>query len=239
MKVWIAFLALLGGCGSLEGEVRNAATGKPVAGALVKMSTIGWGRRNGQLVWDAETIHESRADEQGRFMFDGIDGGGRLQVQSAAGNFDHGSLCPQSPLLVWVGGPNSNLKFRHRLVFADALGADDKDRAFPPALARDFGLSASGSAFGQGNTLRISAKGGLAYVRGTGTVPATPDANYVSAIDIDLSRDCGWLFISDGKSPVAVIEVRSPGGRQSPGGPWIWSMSFAPLPSMRPNNLIR
>jgi len=83
--------ALLGGCGSIAGEVRDAATGKPVAGAVVKVSTTGWGRRDGQLVWDAETVHEARTGRDGHFRFSGIDGGGRLQVQSAVGQFDRSS----------------------------------------------------------------------------------------------------------------------------------------------------
>ena len=236
MRRWaLASLALLGGCGSLEGEVRHAATGKPVAGAVVQISTNGWGRRDGQLVWDAETVHETRSDGRGRFRFAGIGGGGRLQVQSTAGSFDHGSLCPQSPQLVWIGGPNADLKLQHRLVFADALGSDDEDRAYPPALARDFGLSASGSALGEGSTLRISSKYGLSFVRGTGQIPASPKGALKKSIDLDFTRDCGWLFVSDEKSPVAVIEVRPPSGRQNPGGPWVWSMLFAPLPASRPD----
>ena len=54
------------------------------------------------------------------------------------------------------------------------------------------------------------------------------------SVEIDFNRDCGWLFVSDGGSPVAVIEVRPPGGRQDPRGPWVWSMLFTPLPKAGP-----
>ena len=221
--------ALLGGCGSIAGEVRDAATGKPVAGAVVKVSTTGWGRRDGQLVWDAETVHEARTGRDGHFRFSGIDGGGRLQVQSAVGQFDHGSLCPRSQL-VWVGGPNAELQTNRRLVFADALEPDDEDRTAPPALAGTLGLSGH---FADDNSRgRITGKG-VSFVRGTGAIPPAPPLPYAQAVDVDFGADCGWIFVSDGVKPVAVIEARSPSGRQNPGEEWRWSMLFAMLPDAR------
>jgi hypothetical protein len=227
----LGFAALLGSCGSIGGEVRDASTGKPVAGALVKISTIGWGRRDGQLVWDAETIHEARADRHGRFHFSGIDGGGRLQVLSPAGGFDHGALCPREQL-IWVGGPYAALRADRRLIFADTLEDGDRDRVHPPALAKELGVSTSDWTSDGEPVLRLEATGGVKFVAGTGAIPPPPAMPYSPSVEIDFRKDCGWIFVSDGAKPIAVIEARAPSGSQRPGQPWRWSMMFAPLPTV-------
>lgn len=209
--------ALLAGCGSIEGQVRDGGTKQPVVGAIVRVSTIGWGRRNGQLVWDAETVHEARTDRSGRFMFKGIDGGGRLQVQSAAGRFDHGALCPRSPMLVWVGGPNSAVRTDRPLV----IGGEKARTSFGDRRAvstEQLGIKLSGGDPDKaGGTLRLEAAGGVAFIEGTGSVPEWPArSEFQAAAQMESARQCGWFFVY---TPLgrAVIDGRHPGWTQNPG----------------------
>ncbi|HET7709779.1 MAG TPA: hypothetical protein VFK50_09645, partial [Sphingomicrobium sp.] len=188
-----------------------------------------WGRRNGQLVWDKETVSTATSGSDGAFRFD-VDGGFSLRVQARGYPEVRTSFCPRDTLVL-VGGPYPELAADRRLVFADALGGDDADRVKPPALARDLGLTASGPAFGEnGSRLRIDARGGIVFVPGTGAIPAPPPLPYPPAVEIDFNRDCGWLFVGDGAAAVAVVDARPPSGSQDPGGPWVWSMLYIPLP---------
>lgn len=209
--------------------VRDASTGKPVANATLQASNVGWGMRGGQLVWDKATVSAASSGPDGVFRFD-VDGGSNLRVQAPGYPEVRTSFCPRDTLVL-VGGPYPQLVADRRLIFADTLGADDADRVHPPALARELGLTASGPAFGAGGSrLRIEATGGIRLVPGTGSIPSAPPLPYPRFVELDFNRDCGWLFVSDGASAVAVVEARSPSGRQDPGQPWIWSMLYAPLP---------
>ena len=215
----LAFLAaaLLGGCGSIEGQVRDGGTKLPVVGAIVRVSTIGWGRRDGQLVWDAETVHEARTDQNGRFIFKGIDGGGRLQVQSAAGRFDHGVLCPRSPMLVWVGGPNSAVRTDRPLI----IGGEKARASFDDRRAmstEQLGIRLSGGEPDKAlGTLRSESAGGVAFIEGTGSVPEWPARSaFRTSAEMDMGRQCGWFFVY---TPLGrgVIDARHPGWTQNPG----------------------
>ena len=209
--------------------MRDASTGQPIANATLQASNVRWGMRDGQLVWDKEKIATVTTGEDGAFRFD-VDGGMNLRVRAIGYPDVETSFCPRDTIVL-IGGPDPQLKADRRLVFAHALDASDEDRARPPALPRDLGITAAGPAFGQGSTLRVEAQGGVKFVSGTGVIPPAPPLPYPRSVEIDFSRDCGWLFVSDGRSPVAVIEVRSPDGRQDPGGPWVWSMQYTPLPT--------
>ena len=219
----------LAGCARAAGTVRDAATGGPIANATLQTSNYGWGMRDGQLVWDRAKIATATSGRDGTFRFD-VDGGTGLRVRAAGYPEIQTSFCPRETLVL-LGGPFPGLETDRRLVFADRLGPDEADRAAPPTLAGDLGLSASGSAFGDGSALRLEAKGGIRFVPGTGAIPPPPPLPYPHAIDVDFVRDCGWIFVSDGEAAVAVIEARPPSGRQDPGGPWIWSMLYTPLPT--------
>lgn len=217
----------LSGCTRAGGTVRDAATGQPVANAVLQASNYGWGRRNGQLVWDQEKVSTATSGKDGSFRFT-VDGGVNLRVQARGYPEVRTSFCPRDTLVL-VGGPYPGLETNRRLVFADALGPGDADRVAPPTLARDLGLSATGAAVGTGSALRIAATGGIRFVPGTGAIPPAPPLPYPRAVDLDFKRDCGWLFVADGTAAVAVIEARPPSGRQEPGGPWVWSLLYAPL----------
>ena len=217
----------IAGCTGATGVVEDASTGRPIAGATLQASNSGWGRRDGDLVWDKEKIATTTSGPDGRFRFD-VDGGVNLRVTAQGYPPLLTSFCPRDTRIL-IGGPFPGLQAMRRLVFADALQADDEDRAHPPTLARDVGLS--GEAFDQDSKLRIRARGGIRFVSGTGAIPPPPPLPYPKSVDLDFGRDCGWLFVSDGKSAIAVVEARTPSGRQDPGEQWRWSMLYTPLPT--------
>ncbi|MEO6386710.1 MAG: hypothetical protein ABIT16_09460 [Croceibacterium sp.] len=223
----IAMLAALGACsGTVSGQVLDAATGRPVSGAVVVMRTVGWGRSNGQLVWDAEKSLSATADGEGRFTL-GAGSGGGLAITAPDGRRGKAEMCSSAPMVVRIGGPYAALAVDRLLVFGSAAG----DLGGTPA--RSLGVSASGDALGDGRVLKIEAVGGARYVEGTGSVPPAPPLPYGSAVALDTVRDCGWLFIADGTAPVAVIQVRPPSSFQAPGGERQYMMLYAPLPTSK------
>jgi hypothetical protein len=224
----VATALLLGGCGSIEGEVRRATDDKPVAGAIVRLSTVGWGQRDGQTVKDAEIVHETTTDANGMFRFAGIDGGIRLGVRSAAGTLDNGALCPAVPMIVRVGGPFAALRADRTLALGPS-GPSDDPRA---ASAERFGVRATGPAVTQGTgVLRLVADGGVAFVGGTGAIPALPaDSAFAAAQEVEVGSACGWLFVRTPTGPIA-IEARPPSISQDHGGKPYATMMFAPLPT--------
>ena len=52
---------------TVKGTVSEFRTGKPVEQAWVKLSYVGWGQRDGDLVWDKQTIVETVTDSNGYF----------------------------------------------------------------------------------------------------------------------------------------------------------------------------
>lgn len=224
----VSILMALGGCTGAAGVVRDASTGEPVAGAVLQTSNSVWGFRDGQLVWDKSKISVTTSGPDGAFQFE-VGGGTGLRVKASGYPPLDTSFCPHDTLVL-LGGPYPGLSPNRRLVFADSLGPSDQDRVNPPALAGDLKLRAAGPAFGDGSRLRIEAEGGVNFVPGTGAIPPAPPLPYPRSVEVDFSKDCGWLFVSDGNTVVAVLEARSPSGRRDPGQPWVWSLQFTPLP---------
>lgn len=212
----VAIAALVvGGCGQhVSGVVQEAASGRPVANAVVELSNTGWGLRNGQLVWDAEKVSSTTTDERGRFAFD-ADGGINLRVRATHHAPVATSLCARSPMIVRIGGPYAGLRTDRRLL-------PDSDGAL--------GLTVSPGPGDNEYRLRVEAKGGVRFVEGTGAIPPPPPLPYAGAVELDLRSDCGWLFVSDGASPIAVIQAGALGWEQDPGGARRWVMLYTPLP---------
>jgi hypothetical protein len=217
---------LLAGCTqSVSGVVQDAATGKPVGSAAVELINSGWGTRDGQPVWDAEKLTRTTTDSQGRFEF-AEDGGISLRVRAESHGTMATSLCSRSPMLVRIGGPYADLRVDRRL-FLDPGPRSARSRQ--TASAAQLGISAS-PAGGEDSLLRISAKGGTKFVEGTGAIPPTPPLPYDHATDLDLRSACGWLFVSDGNAPIAVIRIAGMAWEQEPGGPRRRVVLYAPLP---------
>lgn len=221
----IATLAL-GGCGSLDGQVVHNATGEPVAGAVVELRSHGWGSRNGQFVWDAEKVHTATTDEDGRFSLD-ASGGSRIIVTTAEGVHGPATPCSRSPMLVRIGGPLAAIRADQVLMF----GGSEADRSeIGGTPASTIGLTVSGPALSDGDELTFAASGGVMFVEGTGAIPAPPPLPYPSTTEVNVKADCGWLFVADGRSAIAVIDLRPPGTAQQPGGERVHTMLFTPLP---------
>lgn len=231
----IAAAFLVCGCAPrVSGIVQDAASGRAIAGAAVELGNTGWGVRDGQVVWDAENNARTTTDADGRFQFD-ESGGVRLRVAAPGHAEVVASLCPRSPMTVRVGGPYPELRADRRLLFGGNGQAADQSGggSTQASTGDDLGLGVSGTAFTGGSGLRMEARGGIRLVRGTGTVPAPPPLPYDRVVDLDLNSDCGWLFVSDGAAPVAVIQVGPLGWEEDPGQPRRWVMLYTPLPADR------
>ena len=231
-SVPLVMASVLQACGpTVSGEVRDAASERPIAQARVDLVSFGWGQRDGQLVWDAEKRATSISGADGRFAFDKT-GGVSLRVMVPGSARVETRLCSKSPNIVRVGGSYPNLRADRRLIFdpnGAAASAADKSQPLDTS-ADDLGLRGSGSAFNDGRVLRIEADGGVKFVAGTGAIPPPPPLPYNRAIELDLSADCGWLFIHSGEKAVAVIEVALLGSEYNPGQPPRYVMSYTPLP---------
>jgi hypothetical protein len=223
-----ALMAALPGCSGASGMVRDAATGRPIANAALATSNGSWGFSDGQLVWDRQTISTATSGKDGAFRFD-VGGGTGLRVRASGYPDIETSFCSRDTLVL-MGGPYPQLRADRRLDFAEALGPEDISSRNPPTLANELGVSASGPAFGDGSTLRIEARGGVSFVPGTGAIPPAPPLPYAKAVEVDFREQCGWVFVSDGSAPIAVIEARHPSGSQYPGQDWVYSMMYTPLP---------
>jgi hypothetical protein len=229
----LASVAILaGGCApGVSGDVKDATTGRTIAGAEVELFNSGWGFRDGQLVWDAEKISRTTTDAQGRFQFDRSGGTGLRVAAPGYAKLVAASLCSRSPMTVYVGGPYAELRADRRLLFGrNGRGAAGMKTGYRhEATADELGLRLSGTAFTDGYALRVESKGGVRLVRGSGAIPVPPPLPYDHIVDLDLAADCGWLFVSDGVSPFAVIQIAPLGWEQEPGQPRRWVMSYTPL----------
>ena len=228
----ILMAVLLQACGpTVSGEVRDAGSEQPIPQARVDLIDVGWGQRDGQLVWDAEKRASSTSGADGRFAFNET-GGGSLRVAAPGGARVEARLCSRSPTIVRVGGPYPDLRADRRLIFnPDGAAASATDKSHPlDGSADDLGLRGSGSAFKDGRGLRIEADGGVQFVEGTGAIPPPPPLPYDRVIELDLGAACGWLFVHHGEKTVAVIEVAPLGWEQDPGQPRRYVMLYTPLP---------
>ena len=228
----LVMASVLQACGpTVSGEVRDAASERPIAQARVDLIDVGWGQRDGQLVWDAEKRASSTSGADGRFAFD-ESGGGSLRVAAPGGARVEARLCPRSPTIVRVGGPYPELRADRRLIFdPSGAAASAADKSNPLDTSASYlGLRGSGSAFGDGRVLRIEADGGVRFIAGTGAIPPPPPLPYDRVIELDLGAACGWLFVYHGEKTVAVIEVAPLGWEQDPGQPRRYVMLYTPLP---------
>jgi hypothetical protein len=229
----LASVAILaGGCApGVSGVVKDATTGRTIAGAEVELFNSGWGFRDGQLVWDAEKMSRTTTNAQGRFEFDRSSGIGFRVTAPGYAKVD-GGPCPSSST-IYVGGPYPGLRVDWRLLFGrDGRGSARMKTGFRhEATADELGLRLSGTAFTDGYALRVESKGGVRLVRGSGAIPVPPPLPYDHMVDVDVAADCGWLFVSDGTSPIAVIAVAPLGWEQEPGQSRRWVMLYTPLPA--------
>lgn len=196
MRFVLPLLTLLAGCSSaIGGDVRDAATGRPIAGARVEVATSGWGERDGQLVWDKEYSHSAESGPDGSFRLEGIDGGHRLAVRASRYQPVETSLCSRSPMIVRLGGPFEGADLDRQLRIGvtaaqDRRGWSFAEHGFAPAASADLVLLATAG----DSPATLRAPHGMSFVTGTGNPPAPPRSGYVTELKIDLLQ-CGWLFV--------------------------------------------
>lgn len=188
-----------------SGVVLDATDGKPVTAAVVEVRGAGWGIRDKQLVWDAEKVSRVFTGAGGSFRLD-LNGGVSMRVRSLRYPSVDTKVCASSPMIVRIGGPYARLRADRRLVFNLDKTQERPIHADPlrSASEDDLGLSVSSVDM---RIFRFTAVAGLRFVDGTGVIPPPPSSPYIRSVDLDLGSRCGWLFVSDGHSPIAVIEV--------------------------------
>lgn len=212
-RCWPAITLVLTACtGSISGEVRDATSGRPIANAEVEVTTSGWGRRDGDLVWDKDYAYRARTGPDGTFRVEGVDGG-RLAVRAAGYREVQTSLCSRAPMTVYVGGPFDGGDLGKLLsVGTAANGArvgwrfGGKGAQVPEADAE---LIALRPASIDNAAMPLRAPHGMAFRHGTGNPPQAPASGYSTERTIDLLRECGWLFVRTRDAGTVPVRVGS------------------------------
>ena len=220
---WPVLAVMLAACApSVSGEVRDAITNQPIAGAVVEVTTSGWGVRDGGLVWDKESSHQAQSGPDGKFRISGVDGGHRLAVRTAGFSALQTSLCSRSPMIVYVGGPFDGGDSGKLL----SLGAGaDKSRT-------GWRFSGGGQKVAEADAelvvLRTPSAGdavtslrapfGMVFRPGTGNPPQAPETGYDTDRTLDLLSDCGWLFVRTRDAGTVPVRIGSFGLDEPEGG---------------------
>jgi hypothetical protein len=218
---------LLAACGSIQGIVRDAETGQPVPGATVELLYS----NDPSGFFFGTKVERATTDGDGRFTI-GQDGGYSLKVSSPDGRSAKAEVCARSPMTVYVGGTHPHVKMNRVLVlFASGKpGAGDLPRSERRMEAGALGLSVHRPQDERGNALVIEAEGGVAFVPGTGAIPAAPPLPYPKNLSVDFRKDCGWIFVERHGRHAAVIHARPPSSLSTPNGYKEVTLMFAELP---------
>ena len=199
-RVLPALATLLAACSpTVSGEIRDATSDRPIANAVVEVTTSGWGVRDGGLVWDKEYRYRAQSGPDGKFRVKGVDGGHRLTVNAAGYPPVQTSLCSNSPMTIWVGGPFDGADLGKNLSLG--VGADGArlgwrfsgaGQTVPESDAELVALRppAAGNA-----VTSFRAPFGMVFRAGTGNPPQAPQSGYATQRTLDLLSDCGWLFV--------------------------------------------
>lgn len=221
---------LLAACGSIEGIVRDAATGQPVPGATVALTYS----NDPSGFFFGNKIERTATGADGRFAI-GQDGGLSLTVSLPDGRRESTVLCPRSPMTVYIGGLYPHVKLNRPLVPVASGQPSAGDLPGPGRMeAGALGLSVRRPHDEQGRALAIEAEGGVAFVSGTGAIPPAPPLPYPKAVSLDFRKDCGWIFVEHQGRVAAVIEARPPLLLSLPNGYREMTLMFAELPQEAP-----
>ncbi len=214
--------------GAIQGSVRDAATGQPIAGATVALTypspdLIG-------LFGGGTRIETTTTDASGRFKI-ARDSGISLDVSAPDGRRANAKVCPRSPMTVYVGGPYARVRMNRNLVLSAAgTPAPDDLNDSPRLHASALGLEVQPSRDGQAETLAITAQGGVAFVPGTGAIPTAPTRPYPARLSFNPRTDCGWIFVEHAGRVAAVIAAGHPIELSTPSGYRERSLQFSELP---------
>lgn len=216
---------------SVSGDVRDATSDRPVAQAVVEVTTSGWGVRDGGLVWDKDHSYRAETGGDGKFRVEGVDGGHRLAVRAPGYPAVQTSLCSRFPMTVYVGGPFDGGNFGKLLsIGTTETGArvgwrfSGKGAQVPEADAELIALR-PGSA--DNATMPLRAPLGMAFRPGTGNPPQAPLSGYQTERTLDLLRDCGWLFVRTRDAGTVPVKIGSFGLDEPLGGGRYLMLTYA------------
>ena len=197
----LAACAALTACGpGVEGVILDGSTEEPIADAKVTLHSTGWGRRDGDLVWDADKSETTRTDSEGRFVFD-RDGGNALEIEVDENRYRTG-VC-STAAAYRVGGPYQDLSLKEqRIVSPDGTtdfhatltGWQDPNRRFEITVQAEFGV---------------------AFVAGGGGVPTLPSRLETTWTGGALR--CGHLFVRQPDDSIVVVRLGNWATSQNPG----------------------
>ena len=199
----VGFSLLLAACGGGDGTVVDAATGRPVAGAILTITDAGIGRRDGQLVVDAAHSQSATTGANGQFRFLSGASGYSLVVEAQGYPPIQSSVPTRWPTVVRVGGPFGAAIVMMSLPLANGLGW--RFGATPGVASRsqaDLWIDPPPDLDGGPPVATFHAQRGLTFVAGVGQPPTPPANGFVSVLPVDLTES-GWLFVkaADGSSP--------------------------------------
>lgn len=235
---WLLSTILVGACSpTVSGEVRDATSDRPVAHAVVEVTTSGWGMRDGGLVWDKDYAYRAETGGDGTFRVKGVDGGQRLAVRAPGYPALQTSLCSRSPMTVYVGGPFDGGDFGQLLsVGTNAAGArvgwrfGGKGVQVPEADAELIALRPGSM---DNAMMPLRAPLGMAFRPGTGNPPQEPQAGYATERTLDLLDDCGWLFVRTRSAGTVPVRIGSFGLDEPPGEGRYLMLTYAAVPARR------
>ena len=235
---WLLSTIALGACSpTVSGEVRDATTDRPIAHAVVEVTTSGWGVRDGGLIWDKDYAYRGETGASGKFRVKGGDGGHRLAVRAPGYPPTQTSLCSRSPMTVYVGGRFDGGDFGKLLsIGTNAVGArvgwsfGGKGARVAEATAD---LVALRLASADNAKMTLRAPLGMAFRPGTGNPPQAPQTGYAAERTLDLLGDCGWLFVRTRSSGTVPVRIGSFGLDEPPGDGRYLMLTYAAVQARR------
>ncbi len=233
-----AFAIVLAACGpTVSGEVRDATSDRPVADAVVEVTTSGWGMRDGGLVWDKDYSYRAQTGGDGKFRVKGVDGGHRLTVRSPGYPPLQTSLCSRSPMIVYVGGPFDGGDFGKNLSIGTTATGERVGWRFGGKGAQVPEADAELIALRPGSTdnvmIPLRAPFGMAFRPGTGNPPKEPATGFATERTLDLLRDCGWLFVRTRDAGTVPVRIGSFGLDEPIGGGRYLMLTYVAAPARR------
>lgn len=236
MKRGLPLLAIvLAACTrSVSGDVRDATSDRPVANAEVEVTTSGWGRRDGDLVWDKDYAYRDRTGPDGTFRVTGVDGGHRLAVRAPGYPAVQTSLCSRFPMTIYVGGPFDGGDFGKLLSIGTTEAGARVGWRFGGKGAQVPEAESELIALHPGSTdnvmMPLRAPFGMVFRPGTGNPPQAPLSGYQTELTLDLLRNCGWLFVRTRDAGTVPVKIGSFGLDEPPGGARYLMLTYATVP---------
>ena len=232
---WLLSAIILGACSpTVSGEVRDATSDRPIAHAIVEVTTSGWGMRDGGLVWEKDYSYRAETGDDGRFRVHGVDGGHQLAVRAPGYPPLQTSLCSRVPMTVYVGGSFDGGDVGKQLsIGTDGAGArvgwrfDGKGAQVSEADADLVALRPGAS---DNVKMPLRAPFGMAFLPGTGNPPREPGSGYATERTLDL-LDCGWLFVRTRGAGTVPVRIGSFGLDEPLEGGRYLTLSYAARPA--------